>query len=71
MIAEQRLARNRLCLAGAALAISKNIKLYLREKEKDPRGTTKQAGPGGAAGPRNAVSRLLPRSQSPGHRATS
>lgn len=36
MIAEQRLARNRLCLARESLALSRNIKLYLKE-EKDPK----------------------------------
>lgn len=41
MIAEQRLARNRLCLAKESLALSRNIKLYLRE-EKDPSKTTNQ-----------------------------
>lgn len=42
MIAEQHLARYRLCLAGEPLALSKNIKLYLREEEKDPSKTANQ-----------------------------
>lgn len=45
MITEQHPARNRLCLAGKPLALSKNIKLYLREEEKDPSQTTDQVGP--------------------------